>query len=279
MSTKQPIAKPKASSKPAQAVKKATPVATPPKASSGFKVKQSIQLDTTTIYEIPSGGGIVCKIPSEVTIYDKNTGNVRAIRYCSNEPSIYKDEQSEFAKRQHIIFRDKMLAVTYDKPNLKQFLELHPQNMANGGSLFKEIDKNATAEEILEKEFSQHEAVSLVRDKAIDDLLPVALYLNINVNQKNAEIKRELLQEAKSNPSKFIQLFDNPQVKCRSAVMQATDYQILNKKKDGMYWYDSNRLIVSAPAGTDPVDVTTRFFLTDKGASAYERVLQELSKI
>jgi hypothetical protein len=279
MSTKQPIAKPKASSKPAQAVKKATPVATPSKVSSGFKVKQSIELDTTSVYEVPYGGGIVYKIPSEAVIYDNETGNVRAIRYCPNEPSIYKDEQSEFAKREHIIFRDKMLAVTHDKPNLKEFLDKHPKNIANGGNSFKVIDKNASAEEALEKEFSQHEAVSLVRDKSIDDLLPVALYLNININQKNAEIKRELLSEAKSNPSKFIQLFDNPQVKCRSAVMQATDYQILNKKKDGMYWYDSNRLIVSAPAGTDPVDVTTRFFLTDKGASAYERVLEELSKI
>ncbi len=279
MSTKQPVAKPKASSKPAQAVKKATPVATNSKPSSEFKVKQSIQLDTTTVYEVPYGGGIVYKIPSEAVIYDNEAGNVRAIRYCPNEPSIYKDEQSEFAKREHIIFRDKMLAVTHDKPNLKEFLDKHPKNIANGGNSFKVIDKNASAEELLEKEFSQHEAVSLVRDKAIDELLPVALYLNINVNQKNAEIKRELLSEAKSNPSKFIQLFDNPQVKCRSAVMQATDYQILNKKKDGMYWYDSNRLIVSAPAGTDPVDVTTRFFLTDKGASAYERVLEELSKI
>ncbi len=74
-------------------------------------------------------------------------------------------------------------------------------------------------------------------------------------------------------------LFDNPQVKCRSAVVQATQYQILNAKKDGMYWYDSNRLIVIAPAGTDVIDVATRFFLTDKGASAYERVLDELEKI
>ncbi len=85
--------------------------------------------------------------------------------------------------------------------------------------------------------------------------------------------------EAKSNPTQFIQLFDNPQVKCRSAVMQAVDFQILNSKIDGMYWYDSNRLIVSAPVGTDAVEVTTRFFMTEKGASAYERVLEQLENI
>ena len=258
---------------------KPAPVAAKQEATSSFKVKQKNIVETTTIYEMVRGGGIVCKIPSELTIYDESTGKVRAIRYCPNEPSIFRDEQGEFARREHIMFRDKMLAVPHTQPNLKEFLERHPGNAANGGSTFKTIDKAASAEEMVEKEFAQHEAVSLVRNKSIEELLPVALYLNINVNQKNAEIKRELLMEAKSKPTTFVQLFDNPQVKCRSAVMQAVDYQILNSKRDGMYWFDSNRLIVSAPAGTDVVDVTTRFFLTEKGASAYERVLEELNRI
>lgn len=258
---------------------KPAPVAATQKVNTGFKIKQSFSADTTTVYEIIKGGGIICKIPSEVTIFDEETGKVRAIRYCPNEPSIFRDEQGEFARREHVMFRDKMLAVPYTKPNLKEFLDRHPSNKANGGSSFKTIDKAATAEEMLEKEFSQHEAVSLVRQKPIDELLAVAMYLNININQKNAEIKRELLLEAKGNPSKFVKLFDNEQVRCRSAVVQASQYQILNAKKEGMYWYDSNRLIVSTPVGTDTIDVATRFFLTEKGASAYERVLTELEKI
>lgn len=275
MATAKPVAKatkPKAAPAPAAA-------APAPKAKSSFKVKQSNITETTKFYEIIRGGGIICKIPSEVTVYDEQTGKVRAIRYCPNEPSIYRDEQGEYAQREHIMFRDKMLMVPHTKPNLAEFLDKHPGNAANGGHTFKLIDKNASAEEMLEQEFSQHEAVSLVRDKSIDELLPVAMYLDININQKNAEIKRELLAEAKSNPTRFIQLFDNPQVRCRSAVMQAVDFQILNAKADGMYWYDSNRLIVSAPVGTDPVEVTTRFFMTDKGMTAYDRVLEELDKI
>lgn len=272
MATAKPVAK--AAQKPRAAAPKAAPKATP-----SFKVKQSYNAETTKVYETVRGGGILCKIKSEVTIFDEQENKIRSIRYCPNEPSIYRDEQGEYARREHIVFRDKMLMVPSNKPNLRQFLDLHPDNAANGGNIFKLIDKNASAEEILEQEFSQHEAVSLVRDKSIDELLPVAMYLDININQKNAEIKRELLSEAKSNPTRFIQLFDNPQVKCRSAVMQAVDFQILNAKADGMYWYDSNRLIVSAPVGTDAVEVTTRFFMTDKGMTAYDRVLEELSKI
>ena len=264
---------------PKASIPKPAPVAAKKEVTPNFKVKQKNILETSTVYETVSGGGIVYKIPSELTVFDNEAGKVRAIRYCPNEPSIFKDEQGEFARREHIIFRNKMLAVPHTKPNLKEFLDAHTGNVANGGTMFKVVDKAASAEEALDKEFAQHEAVSLVRNKSIDELLPVALYLSINVNQKNAEIKRELLMQAKAKPAQFIELFDNPKVKCRSAVMQAVDYQILKSKADGMYWFDTNRLIVSAPAGTSAADVATRFFLTDKGASAYERVLEELNRI
>mgnify|MGYP000193745714 FL=1 len=270
-----------ATAKPKPRATASVPTAAPavPKAKSSYKVKQSYNADTTKVYEIVRGGGIICKIKSEVTIYSEERGGIQAIRYCPNEPSIFRAEQSEYARREHVMFRDKLLMVPKTKPNLQEFLDNHPDNAANGGGVFKLIDKNASAEELLEKEFSQHEAVSLVRDKSVDELLPVAMYLDVNINQRNAEIKRELLIEAKSNPTKFIQLFDNPQVKCRSAVMQAVDFQILNSKQDGMYWYDTNRLIVSAPVGTQAIEVATRFFMTEKGATAYERVLEQLEKI
>ncbi len=88
------------------------------------------------IYEIPYGGGIVCKIKSESTVYDKETRQVRGIRYCPNEPSVFMDEQSSNARREHIIFPNGMLIVPENKPNLAAFLDLHPQNRANGGELF-----------------------------------------------------------------------------------------------------------------------------------------------
>lgn len=244
-----------------------------------FTIKQNIQEKKQTVFEITNGGGIICRIKSEFTTYDAERGGIVSVRYCPNEPSIYTDEQSDYAKREHVVFRDKFLAVNYDKPNLLLFLEKHPDNVANGGDLFRVIDQGATAEEELEKEFSQFEAVGMVRDKDIDELLPVAMYLGINIDQKSAQIRRELLKDAKSNPTRFVSLFDNPQVKCRSAVVQGVKFQILNSRPDGMYWFDNNRLIVTTPAGMDSTDVTTRFFLTEKGSTAYDALLEQLSKL
>ena len=246
-----------------------------------FNIKRKKSDDKKThIYIIGKGAGIYLSLPqNSLTVYDEQRNTVRSIRYCPNEPSIYVDEQSPNALREQIVFRNGLLAVPHTQPNLIAFLNAHPSNIANGGTLFYLMDNAKTAEEEVDVEFKQHEAVGMIREKSIADLLPVALYLGIDINQDNIGIKRELLREAKANPDKFIKMFDNPSVKTRSAIIQAVDFQILDNRADGMYWYDSARLIVSTPAGMDSIDVMTRFCLTEKGASVYEQIVSQLSAI
>jgi len=232
----------------------------------------------TKVYTIPKGGGVLFRIQSDAVIYDKQTGRNRQIRYCPNEPSIYADEQSSNAIRAHVLFEEGVLAVPPQQANLQEFLDLHPMNRANGGGTFELVNTEAKAEVDLDKEFLLHDAVALVRNKTIDELLPVAIYLNMDTNQKNAELKRELLMEAKGNPKRFIELFDNPTVQVRSIIKKAVDFQILNSKDDGMYWFDSNRLIVATPVGQDTIKVMTQFCLTEKGATAFESIKEELEK-
>ena len=234
----------------------------------------------THVYLVRKGAGIYLSLPqNSLTIYDEKTSNVRSIRYCPNEPSIFVDEQSQNALREQIVFRNGILAVPHTKPNLVAFMNAHPSNAVNGGNLFYLMDNQKTAEEEVDVEFKIHEAVGMVREKPISDLLPVALYLGIDINQDNMGIKRELVREAKSNPDKFMKMFDNPSVKTRSAIIQASDFQILDSRADGMYWYDTGRLIVSTPAGMDSVDVMTRFCLTEKGAPVYEQIVSQLTGI
>lgn len=234
----------------------------------------------TYIYTIEKGGGIYFSLPQNaVTVYDESKNTVRSIRYCPNEPSIFVDEQSPNAVREHVVFRKGLLAVPYTQPNLVAYLNAHPSNVANGGVLFRLMDDQKKAEVEVDVEFKIHEAVGLIREKSISELLPVAIYLGININQENMGIKRELLLEAKTNPTEFIKMFDNPAVKTRSAIMQACDFQILDNRSDGMYWFDSARLIVSTPAGMDSVDVMTRFCLTEKGSPVYEQILERLEAV
>jgi hypothetical protein len=231
------------------------------------------------IFTIPKGGGIIATIKSEAIIYDSESNTNRQIRYCPNEPSIFADEQSNLAVRKHVVFENGLLMVQPTEPTLMKFLEMHPGNRANGGGLFEEVNTEHKAEMDINVEFILHDAIGLVRNKTVDELLPVAIYLGVDTNQKNAEIKRELLLEAKANPKRFIELFDNPTVASRATVKKAVDFQILMAREDGMYWFDSNRLIIANPVGQDAISVMTQFCLTEKGAQTYETLKEELQKL
>ena len=74
-------------------------------------------------------------------------------------------------------------------------------------------------------------------------------------------------------------MFDDPRVKCRSAVIQGNDFQIISLRPDGVYWFDSGRMILSVPAGQDPTDIMVRFCLTEKGAPVYEELVLRLEKL
>lgn len=232
------------------------------------------------VYTIPKGGGIVYMLQGKgVTIYDEERNRVREMRYCPNEPSIWVDEQSENAVKKPVIFNSGNLIVTKDKPNLMEYLDRHPQNMSNGGGVFKLVEQDRDAEKELEREFSMVDSISMVREKPIQELLPVALFYGMNIDRPVAEIRFDLLKEAKSNPQKFIQAFDNPVVQARAVVYQAKEYQIINIKNDGAYWFDSNRLIVANPTGQDPIDTLTRYCLTDKGASVFDKLRDDLMRL
>lgn len=270
-------ARPKAAPKAAPV---ASPIATLNTSKSKVKRTEVDESKANKVYTIKKGGGIWYKLrQNNITVFDDVTGSVRQLRYSPNENSVWADEQSENIIREQIIFQAKNLVVPYTKPNLQKYLELHPDNKANGGNIFELVDTARNAEVELETEFSVLEAVGMVRDKSVDELLPVAMYLGINTSQKNMEIKRELLREAKANPTRFIQMFDNPMVRTKSVIMSAIDFQILRADGDGLKWFDSRRLIVATPAGQDTIDVATRFCLSEKGALVFEEIQSQLDKI
>ena len=253
-----------------------TPVVNPSAKTPKRTIKRKEVVNENKEYKIKKGGGVVYMLPQKgVTVYDEANDTIREIRYCPNEPSIYVDEQSQNAVKQSVAFRMGRLFVPKEKPNLRKFLEVHPQN----GPVFSEIDKRRDAEEELKKEFVLTDAISKVRDADINDLLPVAIYFGININTPVSEIRYNLLTIAKRNTQEFLQSFDSPQVMTRSTIQQARDYQILNVKKNGVFWFDSNNLIVSVPVGQDPMDVMVRFCLTEKGASTLSSLEERLDRL
>jgi len=231
-------------------------------------------------YEIPTNAGIVYMLPQKgITVYDSDKDTVREMRYCPNEPSIWADEQGSNARKETVAFREGKLFVAKDKPNLRKFMDLHPMNIGNGGKIFKQVDKKQDAAKELAKEFLLSEAVAMVRDKDIGELLPIAMYFGVSIDTAVSEIRYNLLNIAKKKTQEFIESFDSAQVQARSTIQQARDYQIISIKNDGCYWFDANSLIVSVPVGQDAMDVMVRFCLTERGASVLASLEEKLDRL
>jgi len=233
--------------------------------------------NTVHEYMSNSGGSVHMLIQSGITVYDSDSGSVREIRYCENENSIFKDEQSNSSVKTPIVFRMGRVFVHENKPNLKKYLDMHPGNVSNGGSTFYLVDHEADAEKEIESEFLSVDAISMVRDKPLEDLMSVAMAFNVQTDRKVAEIKHDLLQIAKANPKKFIESFDNPVVSMKAKIKQAQSMQILKMDSDAVRWFDSNKIVLSVPAGQDPVDIMVRYCLTESAAPVVAEIERQLS--
>lgn len=252
----------------------------PPKAKEQpkkFQVKQNVSESLAVEYTLMQGRGAVFMMHQRnLTYYDKELDRVRAIRYCPAEPSVFVEEQAENAIRKSVVFTDGRLFVRADQPNLRKFMEMHPGNQANGGRIFKAVDKAAKASVNVDKEFATADAIMMIKEKPFEDLLSVAASLNFNVDRQAAEVKHDLLMYAKKNPVAFVKMFDNPEVTMKAKIRVAMKYGVIEISKGGARWKDTGNLIVSVPQGMDGVDTLLRFLLTEAGASTAEELDRQL---
>ena len=269
--TKRPPGRPKKAA-PAAAVAEA-PVKQQPKKKA---IRRQEKVSATQEYKANGSGAVMMLMQSGITVYDEETGMVREIRYCENENSIWKDEQADRSVKTPVIFRMGRLFVNERQPNLRNFLEIHPENKENGGSLFELVDNLKKVEVDIDNEFLVNDAITMLRTKELDELLAVALAYGMDIDRPTSEVKHDLLLKAKKSPKVFIESFDNPVVAMKSKIRQAISYQIIKADNDGVKWFDTNKHIVSVPAGQDPVDVFVRYCMTEAAAPVVAEIERQL---
>lgn len=241
------------------------------------RVRPSAKGKTKELYEYrlnTGGGAIFLMRNTSYDYFDEESNSVRHVRYCESEKSIFADEQSDNPVKTPLTFRMGVLLVPRTKPNLIEFMAKHPNNTANGGSLFHLVDYVAQKETVLADEFEVAEAVTTLRNKPVPELLMLATGYGMDTSREFAEIRHDLLQKAKANPTAFMKAFDDPAMKMRSKIKNAVDYQVIKLDPDAIRWFDTNQQILSVPAGMDPMDVFVRYCLTEKGVP----IVEELDK-
>jgi hypothetical protein len=207
------------------------------------------------------------------------TGQLQELRYAENEPSVWVNEQGEFPLVKPVVMRDGLLFVESSRMNLKTFLDLHPDNVANGGSQFELVQNEKTADVELAAEWDISEAVAMVKNKDINELLPVAKHYGIDINQSILEIRLELVKIAKSRSKDFMNQLNNPLVKIKAYISAAEQLEIIKVTQDTISWFDTLVPIINNLPGKDPVETFALFLASDKGADALDSIKAQVNSL
>jgi len=216
-----------------------------------------------------------------LTYFDENLKIPRALRYVTNQTTFFEDEQIEPYVLGAITFEDGELKVNRTETVLQKFLAVHPDNVANGGSLFEEFDPTVAAEKAIAQELEEYEAINIILQMKLEDLEAIGrLYFHSAVDSMpTAVLKRDLILEAKLNPKKLLKIANDPNTKLRNVAQRAIDLGILRLGEDNVTvkWGDTGVELMRVPFGENTIYALAKFFRTDEGMDAVEAIGTKLA--
>ena len=254
-------------------------VATPP-----VKKKPTWEFKDRTYVLKTNKSPLVYTIPSKhsskkpLLYFDKELGYQREIRYATNQQSPFADEQQGTSTLGRIIMRDGQLTVKKENVVLQKLLSLYHPLKDKIYYEFDPVGNSVNEIDWIELEF---EAVSLARQMDIDEAEAVlrAEYGSEVSNLSSSELKRDLLIFAKRNPSLFIELANDDNVKLRNIGIKANEAGILNLSADQrtFTYGSSNRKLMTVPFDEHPYSALAAYFKTDEGMEVYKAILKKLN--
>jgi len=202
----------------------------------------------------------------------------RAMRYATNQVSVFMDEQSGDVTLPAIIFENGKLFVSQQDILLQKFLSIYHPDL---GKVFIEFDASKVAEDEVISIDLQLDAMNLARDMEIDELEAIArVVLRSRVNDMStAEIKRDMRNYARKNPKEFMNIANDENIKLRNVAIRAVEEGLLFVHDDGatVSWADSKEeKIIIAPFGQNVYSELAKFFKTDEGLNVMQAIVNKL---
>ena len=261
----------------------------PPKATSAAKA--ALTDKTYRLMDDRSGEAFLLKTGNNkrLLIFDESRGINRAIRHCPNEQSIYLDEQSDHALIEPIIFEHGQLEVKFTEQTTQAFLTAHPDNKANGGSWFEEVNEEAEADNEIEYEELVQDIKFAIREKekeedGIHALEMVASVIAGSISKvskmSRPELKRVIYSHAEDYPEYFLNdkdevaIFDDTKMQRRYITLRALADGIIKRDVTGrkMLWGKEETVIVAAPPSIELTEYFADFLATDSGLVTVEEI-------
>ena len=222
----------------------------------------------------------------ELNWFDDDKGELRALRYATNQKSIFQDEQDGQARLGRIVFVDGALVVADRQVTLQNFLKHHPDNVENGGNVFELMDHEKEAKKEVEAMDYEFEAQQLSRNLGTKELEAVMRQIDpARVdNMYMDEIKRDVRVFAKKAPAQFMRIVESTKTEHDDLIARMINEELITlRKQDTEVWYNlenNKKLLFKVPWGEDYMDTLTEYFHTDKeGIKKYNELVEILESI
>ena len=214
---------------------------------------------------------------SNIYYFDEEKGYERELKYTNNQTTPFVDEFKGDAKLEHITFQDGLLKVPKEKQTLQKLLSLyHPQR----NSLFFEFDPEAEAEDQLDMMELEIDALNAAMSMEIDQMEAIVRTQAGNKASKmtSKELKRDLINIAKSDPILFLELANDENINIRNMGIKAVEAGIIKLSADQrtFSWGSNNKKLVTVPYEENPYSALTAFFKTDEGVEIYAAIEKRL---
>ena len=211
--------------------------------------------------------------------YDEKNNVNRALRYATNQKSPFEDEQDGNAIIEPIIFEDGFLRVPKQNPVLQQFLHYHPLS----GIVFGEVDKEKDAAAEVEDMDLEIDALIQAKQLSIDQVetLTRVMFGKDPSTISTAELKRDILVYAKTEPREFLNILNDPELQFQAKVRLFFENKLLVlRNNDKQVWWNTatkKTKLLGVPYGESPYEIAAHHLQSDEGIDSL-KMLEALSE-
>lgn len=204
--------------------------------------------------------------------FDEQKGTSRALRYATNQQSVFIDEQQGEVILGHVIFESGMLNVPKENQALQQLLHYHP----GLDKIFEEVDNERDAQKELARLDMDAEAMIRAREMPIEqlDIVHRVIYGRQTAGLTSGEIRRDVLSYAKNNSEDFLEILSDPNTEVEGNVYKYFEENLLSFRRNKTeVWYNMPKLkskMLNVPHNANPYSVIADFLKSPEGLDAYK---------
>lgn len=239
-----------------------------------WEVKDRIYVLCETSKSVSHGIRSKHKKHSPLQYFNPETNTTHSLRYATNQNSFFMDTQVGDALTEHILMKGGKLIVPKEQINLQKFLAIHPDK----NKIWKEFDPKAETQAKLDEADKAYDAENQIRNLEYshqEAIASVAL-TNFRITWGVAEVKKELFDWARANPTRAISLANDKSILTKGVVKTAIHRGII-EYKNKKFVDVSGKTILEVGYNEDEFDAFVAFSKEPEGQRILDYIKNAVS--